>query len=189
MYCVLGHSCGTYSCWRGGYPCLLHSNCLWDDYPSIELKKHPCHIAICCLYDIIFQEGGFGIKLKKDGSVDIASKPREVRKFNNRNYVMEEGITGKLNMKFLCASYSLDRYKCDINNLSHFFYLSSLSNVSAGDFALVKAWKGDRDGNLVFRGTTRNFNVDAAKAGKVTIVEVEELVDVGDIHPGKIFFL
>ena len=54
-----------------------------------------------------------------------------------------------------------------------------------GDYALVKAWKGDKDGNLVFRGTTRNFNVDAAKAGKITIVEVEELVEVGDIHPGK----
>ncbi|CAK4707831.1 unnamed protein product [Aphanomyces euteiches] len=55
-----------------------------------------------------------------------------------------------------------------------------------GDFAWVKAWKGDKDGNFVFRGTTRNFNVDAAKAGKVTIVEVENLVEVGDLHPDEI---
>ena len=54
-----------------------------------------------------------------------------------------------------------------------------------GDFALVKAWKGDTDGNLVFRGTARNFNVDAAKAGQITIAEVEELVQPGDIHPGE----
>jgi acyl CoA:acetate/3-ketoacid CoA transferase len=51
---------------------------------------------------------------------------------------------------------------------------------------LVKAWKGDKEGNLVFRGTTRNFNEDAAKAGKITIVEVEELVEPGEIHPDEI---
>lgn len=54
-----------------------------------------------------------------------------------------------------------------------------------GDFALVKAWKGDTKGNLVFRGTTQNFNLDAAKAGKITIAEVEELVEPGEIHPGR----
>jgi hypothetical protein len=61
--------------------------------------------------------------------------------------------------------------------------------MRTGDFALVKAWKGDTDGNLVFRGTTRNFNEDAAKAGKITIAEVEELVEPGEIHPGLSFFL
>lgn len=55
-----------------------------------------------------------------------------------------------------------------------------------GDYALVKAWKGDKDGNLVFRGTTRNFNVDAAKAGRITIAEVEELVEPGEIHPDEV---
>ncbi|KAG6580141.1 3-oxoacid CoA transferase 1 [Phytophthora cinnamomi] len=55
-----------------------------------------------------------------------------------------------------------------------------------GDFALVRAWKGDTDGNLVFKGTARNFNVDAAKAGKITIAEVEELVQPGDIHPDEV---
>ena len=49
------------------------------------------------------------------------------------------------------------------------------------DFAIVKAWKGDRYGNLVFRKTTRNFSTSMAKAGKVTIAEVEELVDPGEL--------
>src|ERR1700751_115713 len=48
-----------------------------------------------------------------------------------------------------------------------------------GDFALVKAWKGDKFGNLVFRKTARNFNPMAATAGKITVAEVEELVEVG----------
>ncbi|WP_290777538.1 CoA transferase subunit A [Exiguobacterium sp. UBA5002] len=55
-----------------------------------------------------------------------------------------------------------------------------------GDFAIVKAWKADRLGNLVFRKTSRNFNPIVATAGKVTIVEVEELVEVGELDPNEI---
>lgn len=55
-----------------------------------------------------------------------------------------------------------------------------------GDFALVKAWKGDKFGNLVFRKTARNFNPLAAMAGKITIAEVEELVEVGELDPDQI---
>ncbi len=51
------------------------------------------------------------------------------------------------------------------------------------DFALVKAWKGDTAGNLIFKGTARNFNPMMAMAGKVTIVEVEELVPAGSLDP------
>jgi 3-oxoacid CoA-transferase subunit A len=54
------------------------------------------------------------------------------------------------------------------------------------DFSLVKAWKGDTMGNLVFRKTTRNFSVPMAKAGNVTIVEVEELVQPGQLDPDEI---
>src|SRR5437762_4584140 len=54
------------------------------------------------------------------------------------------------------------------------------------DFAIVKAWKGDNYGNLVFRKTTRNFSTSMAKAGKVTIVEVEELVEPGELDPDHI---
>ncbi len=55
-----------------------------------------------------------------------------------------------------------------------------------GDFAFVKAWKGDRFGNLVYRKTARNFNPMAATAGKITIAEVEELVEVGELDPDQI---
>lgn len=54
------------------------------------------------------------------------------------------------------------------------------------DVALVKAWKADRSGNLIFRKTARNFNPDAATAGKITIVEVEELVETGTFDPDSV---
>ena len=73
---------------------------------------------------------------------------KESKVFNDREYILEEGIMA--------------------------------------DFALVKAWKADRLGNLVFRKTSRNFNPIAATAGKITIVEVEELVEVGAIDPDEV---
>ena len=54
------------------------------------------------------------------------------------------------------------------------------------DFAIVKAWKGDTEGNLIFKGTARNFNPMMAMAGKVTIAEVEELVEPGTLDPNFI---
>jgi len=55
-----------------------------------------------------------------------------------------------------------------------------------GDFALVKAWKGDKFGNLIYRKTARNFNPMAATAGKITVAEVEELVEIGELDPENI---
>lgn len=54
------------------------------------------------------------------------------------------------------------------------------------DFAIVKAWKGDTHGNLIFRATARNFNPLMAMAGKITIAEVEELVPAGELDPDQI---
>ena len=54
------------------------------------------------------------------------------------------------------------------------------------DFAIVKAWKGDKHGNLIFKGTARNFNPMMAQAGKITIAEVEELVEPGELDPNYI---
>jgi 3-oxoacid CoA-transferase subunit A len=54
------------------------------------------------------------------------------------------------------------------------------------DFAIVKAWKGDSMGNLIYKGTARNFNPMMATAGKITIAEVEELVETGDLDPNQI---
>lgn len=54
------------------------------------------------------------------------------------------------------------------------------------DFSFVKAWKGDKAGNLIYKGTARNFNPIMAAAGKITIAEVEELVEVGELDPNEI---
>lgn len=100
-------------------------------------------------YGTVISDGGFPIKYTKDGSeVAIASKKKETREINGRNYVLEDSITG--------------------------------------DFSLVKAWKGDTKGNLVFRATARNFNPDCARAGKICVAEVEELVEAGELRPDEI---
>ncbi len=100
-------------------------------------------------YGTLVQEGGFPIKLGKDGkTVEIASANKEVRQFNGRNYILENSIKG--------------------------------------DYALIKGWKGDTKGNIIFRKTARNFNADAATAGKICIAEVEELVQEGELEPDSI---
>jgi 3-oxoacid CoA-transferase len=91
---------------------------------------------------------GTPIKYSIDGSVQIESTEKEVKSFNGKEYVMEEGIRG--------------------------------------DFALVKAWKADTRGNLIFRGTARNFNPECATAGKICIAEVEEIVQAGCLDPNDI---
>lgn len=61
-----------------------------------------------------------------------------------------------------------------------------LEMALTADFAIVKAWKGDRFGNLMYKGTARNFNPLMAMAGKITIAEVEELVEPGELDPNHI---
>lgn len=61
-----------------------------------------------------------------------------------------------------------------------------LESALTADFAIVKAWKGDRYGNLIYKGTARNFNPLMAMAGKITIAEVEELVEPGELDPNFI---
>lgn len=61
-----------------------------------------------------------------------------------------------------------------------------LEHAFEADFALVKAWKGDEAGNLIFKGTARNFNPMMAMAGRVTVAEVEELVPAGTLDPNAI---
>ncbi|KFH68783.1 3-oxoacid CoA-transferase subunit B [Podila verticillata NRRL 6337] len=99
-------------------------------------------------YGTEVQTGELAIKYDAEGKVLIRSKPREVREFNGRKYIMEEAITG--------------------------------------DYSLVKAWKGDAYGNLVFKGSAMNFNPVMAKGSKNTIAEVEEIVPVGSLRPEDI---
>jgi len=61
-----------------------------------------------------------------------------------------------------------------------------LETALTADFAFVKAWKGDAAGNLIFKGTARNFNPLMAMAGKITVAEVEELVPAGELDPNQI---
>lgn len=61
-----------------------------------------------------------------------------------------------------------------------------LEHAFKADFAFVKAWKGDAAGNLVFKGTARNFNPNMCGAAKITVAEVEELVPVGELDPNQI---
>ena len=97
----------------------------------------------------VLETGGFPIKYAEDGkTVVIESKPREIKEFNGRNFMLEESITG--------------------------------------DFALVRAWRADEYGNLQFKKSARNFNADAATAGKICIAEVEEIVPVGELDPDNI---
>ena len=93
-------------------------------------------------------EGGLPWRYAPDGSVAVASPPKEVREFGGRQYVLEEAIIT--------------------------------------DFALVRAAKGDRHGNLVFAKSARNFNPLCAMAGRVTVAEVEELVEPGALDPDEI---
>ena len=61
-----------------------------------------------------------------------------------------------------------------------------LEESVTGEFAIVKAWKADKIGNLIYRDTAMNFNPMAATAGKITVVEVEEIVEVGELDPNQI---
>ena len=72
----------------------------------------------------------------------------------------------------------------EVRNFDGSDYVMERSLVA--DVALVKAWKADRSGNLVYRSTARNFNPLCAMAGKVTIAEVEQLVEVGEIDPDAV---
>jgi 3-oxoacid CoA-transferase subunit A len=93
-------------------------------------------------------DGGLPYRYAADGSVAVASPPKEVREFGGRQYVLEEAIVT--------------------------------------DFALVRAARGDRHGNLVFHESARNFSPLVAMAGRVTIAEVEELVEPGQIDPDQV---
>ncbi len=90
-------------------------------------------------------DGGIPIRYDAEGNVVETSRPKEVREFGGRQYVLETALTA--------------------------------------DYGLVRAAKGDRHGNLVFRESARNFNPLCGMAARITIAEVEELVEPGEITP------
>lgn len=95
--------------------------------------------------------------------------------------IQEGGFPIKYNSDKTVAIESQPRETRVINGRNYV-----LEDAITGDFALVKAWKGDKYGNLVFRSTARNFNPECAKAAKIAIAEVEELVEPGEISPDEI---
>ena len=72
----------------------------------------------------------------------------------------------------------------EVREFSNKQYL--MEHALHADFAIVKAWKGDKYGNLIFRKTTRNFSTSMAKAGNITIAEVEHLVEPGELEPDHV---
>ena len=93
-------------------------------------------------------DGGLPWRYAADGSVAVASPPKETRAYGDRDYVLEDAITT--------------------------------------DFGLVHALVGDRQGNLVFHESARNFNPLCAMAGRVTIAEVEQVVEPGELDPDRV---
>jgi 3-oxoacid CoA-transferase subunit A len=93
-------------------------------------------------------EGGLPWRYRPDGTVAIASPPKEVRAFHGKEMVLEEGIVT--------------------------------------DYALIRAAVVDRAGNCKFHAAARNFNPPAAMSGRITVVEAERVVEVGDLHPDEV---
>jgi 3-oxoacid CoA-transferase/3-oxoacid CoA-transferase subunit A len=95
--------------------------------------------------------------------------------------VSEGGLPVKYGLDGRVVRYSAKKETRDFNGRSFV-----LEPAITGDYALVKAWKGDRLGNLVYRHTAMNFNPMMATAAKVTIAEVEQFVDVGELNPDEV---
>lgn len=96
----------------------------------------------------LVSDGGLPWRYDPDGSIALASPPKEVRTFGGKQMVLEEAITT--------------------------------------DFALVRAAVVDKAGNCKFHAAARNFNPPAAMAGRITIVEAEKVVEVGELHPDDV---
>lgn len=95
--------------------------------------------------------------------------------------IHEGGAPVKYNPDGSIAIASVSKEERVINGRNYI-----LEEAITGDYALVKAWKADRAGNLIFRRTANNFNTPMCKAAKITIAEVEEIVDIGMLNPESI---
>ena len=94
-------------------------------------------------------------------------------------------LAGELELEFNPQGTLAERIRAGGAGIPAFFTATGVGTLVA-DLSIVKAWKADERGNLVFRKTARNFNPMMATAGKVTVVEVEEIVPVGSLDPDHI---
>jgi 3-oxoacid CoA-transferase/3-oxoacid CoA-transferase subunit A len=146
-----------------------------------------------------------------DFGIGLLLKTRQVKKMIS-SYVGENAeferqlLSGELEVELIPQGTLAERCRAGGAGIPAFFTPAGVgTEVAAGketrefdgkiylmeswlraDFSIVKAWKGDTSGNLIYRGTARNFNPMMATAGKITIAEVEELVPVGQLDPNEI---
>ena len=146
-----------------------------------------------------------------DFGIGILLRTRQIRKMistyvgENREFE-RQFLTGELEVELVPQGTFAERIRAGGAGIGGFFTPTGYGTLVAegketrtidgkpfvleaplrGDFAFVKAWKGDRAGNLVYRRTARNFNPIMATAGVITIAEVEQLVDPGDIDPDHV---
>lgn len=146
-----------------------------------------------------------------DGGLGLLLQTRQIKKMIS-SYVGENAtfekqyLAGELELEFCPQGTLAERMRAGGAGIPAFYTPTGVGTLVAegkdvrefegrkyileraiiGDFAFVKAWKGDRFGNLVFRKTARNFNPMAATAGKITVAEVEVLVEVGELDPDEI---
>jgi 3-oxoacid CoA-transferase subunit A len=144
-------------------------------------------------------------------SLGLLLKSRQIKKMIS-SYVGEnkeferQYLAGELELEFNPQGTLIERCRAGGAGIPGFFTKTGVGTVIAegkehkefdgetyimetglvADLALVKAWRGDAEGNLVYRKTARNFNPEMATAGKVTVAEVEELVPVGSFDPDQI---
>ena len=166
--------------------------------------------ALCAkgVKDLTFVSNNAGVD---DGGLGFLLKSRQIRKMIS-SYVGEnkeferQYLAGELEVE-LCPQGSLsERIRAGGAGIPAFYTPTGVGTLRAegreertfngtrailetaltADFALVKAWKGDTHGNLIYRATARNFNPVMAMAGRITIAEVEELVEPGELDPNAV---
>ena len=146
-----------------------------------------------------------------DFGLGLLLKDRQIRKMIS-SYVGEnktfetQYLNGELAIEFNPQGTLAERIRAGGAGISAFFTKTGVGTIVAegkelrafngedyvmetgltADLAIVKAWKGDADGNLIFRKTARNFNPMMAMAGRITVAEIEELVEVGSFDPDQI---
>ncbi|PIS11358.1 MAG: succinyl-CoA--3-ketoacid-CoA transferase [Bdellovibrio sp. CG10_big_fil_rev_8_21_14_0_10_47_8] len=146
-----------------------------------------------------------------DGGLGLLLQTRQIRKMIS-SYVGENAtfekqyLAGELELEFCPQGTLAERMRAGGAGIPGFYTPTGVGTLVAegkevrefegrkyileraikGDFAFVKAWKGDHFGNLVYRKTSRNFNPVAATAGKITVAEVEHLVAPGELDPDEV---
>ncbi|MCZ2472764.1 3-oxoacid CoA-transferase subunit B [Aquirufa ecclesiirivi] len=166
-----------------------------------ELSRRGVNGLTCISNEAGIDDFGLGILLKNKQIKCMISS------FIGENVLFEEQLlSGDLEVKLVPQGTLAERIRAAGAGIPAFFTPAGVgTEVAIGkeirtfhgkeylmeealfaDFALVKAWKGDPEGNLIFHGTARNFNPMMAQAGKITIVEVDELVPIGELEPDEI---